>query len=68
MCSPPSLSAGERGRMYLQPNFRKAGGLTGPQLLEGGWWGLGVGGVAMFYIKSEIFSEKMFISKNIFLS
>ena len=49
--------------MNLQPNFRKAGGLTGPQLLEGGCWERGGdffsgGSIAMFYIKSEIFNEK----------
>ena len=32
---PPPLSAGE---LILQPNFQKRGGLTGPQLLEGGYW------------------------------
>ena len=29
----------EEGRLNLQPNFQKrGGGLTGPQLLEGGCW------------------------------
>ena len=33
--TPPPLSA---GGLSLQPNFRKRGGLTGPQLLEGVCW------------------------------
>ena len=41
VCTPPPLSAGgegEGGSLNLQPYFQKRGGLTGPQLLEGGCW------------------------------
>ena len=33
---------GEGGGLNLQPNFQKGRGLTGPQILEGGYWERGV--------------------------
>ena len=33
------MGGGGWGRqLKLQPNFQKKGGLTGPQVLVGGWW------------------------------
>ena len=61
-------------RINLQPNFQKGGGLTGPQLLEGGCWerrgDLFQGGF-QFQDKQylKIFNDKksLYISKNIVL-
>ena len=71
MCTTP-FSWGEG--LNLQPNFQKKGGLTGPQLLEGGCW---EGGGDFFQgdwnfhtkkIKCEIFNDKkVYRPKNIFL-
>ena len=64
VCIPP-LSA---GGLNLLPNFQK-GGLTGPQLLDGGWWERGgdfFHGECNFYVKDKSKSE-IFINKNIFL-
>ena len=48
---PPPFCRG----LSLQPNFQKGGGLTGPQLLEGGCWErgglLGGGGGCNFHKK-----------------
>ena len=35
---PQPLSAGSAGRLSLQPNLEKGGGLKGLQILEGGCW------------------------------
>ena len=58
--------------LSLQPNFRKGGGLTGPPLLEEGFWKRGgdfFEGVCNLHIKNKLKSEifKKFIGKNIFL-
>ena len=69
---PAPLSAGE---LSLQPNFQKGGGLTGPQLLEGGCWERGgdfFQGGCNFHIKnklkSEIFNDKKSLYAKIFFS
>ena len=79
MCTP-TLSAGGRVEHPTKFSKRGGGGLTGPQLLEGGCWerggdffqgrgrGGGRGGCNFQMknkLKSEIFNEKKFISKNI---
>ena len=69
MCTPHLFllghGGGGAGGVSLQPNFQKGGGLTGPQLLEGGCWERGgdfFQGGCNFHIKnklkSEIFNDK----------
>ena len=63
VCTPPPTK------------FSKSGGLTGLPLLEGGYWERGgdifqAGGYTFHIknkLKSEVFNDKKFISKNIFL-
>ena len=56
----PILPGFLQGWLSLQPNFKKVGGLTGLQLLEGSFWERGKG--CNFHIKnklkSEIFNDK----------
>ena len=77
MCTPPPpLFFCWRGKVEPPTKFSKRGGLTGPQLLEGGCWKEGVkffkgGGGALFTkkkLKSEIFNDKKSLLPNIFFS
>ena len=65
MHPPPFLQGRGGGRLSLQLNFQKGGGLTRPQLLEGGSGKKGgdfFQGGCNFHIKnklkSEIFNDK----------
>ena len=72
--SPPFLQGGGEGGVSLQPNFQKGGAWQDLNFKRGLLGKRGVtfflGGLQLSYkneLKSETFSEKKFITKNIFL-
>ena len=68
---PAPVSAG--GRVEPTTKFKKRGGLTGPQLLDGGCWERGGdffqgggGAIVTYKLKSEIFNDKRSLEAKIF--